>query len=162
MIDTPLDHGTAHFEPSTLQVTSVDVGNPATNVIPARAQARLNVRFNDRHTDPDIRQWLSDRLAEAGGDISLDVRVSGESFLSPPGDLADALTEAVAATLGWTPSLGTGGGTSDARFIKDHCPVAELRLKNATAHKVDERVPLADLRDLSEVYRVALNSLLEP
>lgn len=162
LIGTPLDHGTAHFEPSTLQVTSVDVGNPATNVIPARAQARLNVRFNDRHKDLDIRQWLSDRVTEAGGDISLDVRVSGQSFLSPPGQLVDALTEAVAATLGWTPALGTGGGTSDARFIKDHCPVAELGLKNATAHKVDERVPLADLRDLSEVYRVALNSLLEP
>lgn len=159
---TPLDDGSAHFEPSTLQVTSIDVGNPASNVIPARAQARLNVRFNDRHDSAGVRAWLAERLAEGGGEIALTTRTSGESFLSPPGPLTDALTGAVTEVLGHTPALGTGGGTSDARFIKDVCPVAELGLKNATAHRVDECTSLADLRDLSEVYRVALNRLLEP
>ncbi len=159
---TPLDDGSAHFEPSPLQVTSIDVGNPASNVIPARAQARLNVRFNDRHDSAGVRAWLAERMAAGGGDIALETRTSGESFLSPPGPLTDALTGAVGECLGCAAELGTGGGTSDARFIKDVCPVAELGLKNATAHRVDERVPLADLRDLSEVYRVALNRLLEP
>jgi succinyl-diaminopimelate desuccinylase len=143
-------------------VTSIDVGNPASNVIPARAQARLNVRFNDRHDSAGVRAWLAERMAAGGGDIALETRTSGESFLSPPGPLTDALTGAVGECLGCAAELGTGGGTSDARFIKDVCPVAELGLKNATAHRVDERVPLADLRDLSEVYRVALNRLLEP
>jgi succinyl-diaminopimelate desuccinylase len=162
MITTPLDHGSAHFEPSTLQITSVDVGNPAPNVIPARAQAKLNVRFNDHHDSASVRAVLDEHIRRAGGQIDLAMRVSGESFLSPPGPLTDALAAAATDVLGRTPALGTGGGTSDARFIKDVCPVAELGLTNATAHQVDERVPLADLRDLSEVYRVALNRLLEP
>jgi succinyl-diaminopimelate desuccinylase len=161
MITTPMDQGSAHFEPSTLQVTSIDVGNSATNVIPARAQAKLNVRFNDHHDSASVRAFLDEHIRNAGGNIALAMRVSGESFLSPPGPLTDALAGAVADTLGRAPALGTGGGTSDARFIKDVCPVAELGLKNATAHQVDERAPLADLRDLSEVCRVALNRLLE-
>jgi len=162
MITTPMDHGSAHFEPSTLQVTSIDVGNTATNVVPARARAKLNVRFNDHHDSAGVRAVLESHIGKAGGDIDLAMRVSGESFLSPPGPLTDALAGAVTDVLRRTAALGTGGGTSDARFIKDVCPVAELGLKNATAHHVDERVPLADLRDLSEVYRVALNRLLEP
>lgn len=162
MVDTPLDAGSAHFEPSRLQVTSIDVGNPATNVIPARAVAKVNLRFNDRHTGADIVNWMEAHIHEVEGDIALSTRISGESFLSPAGPLRDAVADAVAGTLGWTPALGTGGGTSDARFITKVCPVVELGLKNATAHQVDESAPLADLRQLSEVYRVALNRFLEP
>ncbi len=162
LIDEPLDHGSEHFEPSRLQVTSVDVGNPAHNVIPAKATARLNVRFNDKHDGAGIERWIAARVAREVEHYELDLRVSGESFLCPPGPLSDALSQAVARVLDRKAVLGTGGGTSDARFIKDVCPVAELGLRNATAHQVDERAPLADIRNLTEVYRVALTRLLEP
>jgi succinyl-diaminopimelate desuccinylase len=155
-----LDEGSEHFEPSTLQVTSVDVGNPATNVIPARATARFNVRFNDLHDSTAVERWVRERVEPDAPRFDLAVRVSGESFLCAPGPLSDALGAAVKEKLGRTPILGTGGGTSDGRFIKDLCPVAELGLKNALAHQVDERAPLRDLRDLTDVYEVALKRLL--
>jgi len=160
LIATPLDDGSAAFEPSTLQVTSVDVGNPATNVIPATATAKLNVRFNDRHSGAAVESWLRGRLAATCPQAELALRVSGESFLCPDGPLRVAVAAAVQAVTGAEPVAGTGGGTSDARFIKDVCPVVELGLCNATAHQVDERVPLADLETLTAIYAAALARLL--
>jgi succinyl-diaminopimelate desuccinylase len=157
-----LDQGTAHFPPSGLQITTVDVGNQAGNVIPAEARAALNVRFNDAHDGAAIEAWLRRHFDAAldgnrGAHYELAVRVSGESFLCPPGPLSDLLVRAVEVSLGRTPELGTTGGTSDARFIKDHCPIAELGLLNATAHKVDEHVSLDDLRGLEAVYAATLD-----
>jgi succinyl-diaminopimelate desuccinylase len=152
----PLDAGSEHFPPSSLQVTSVDVGNPATNVIPAIATAAFNVRFNDRHSSASVELWLRERLDRAGAPYQLEIRVSGESFLCPPGPWSDVIGAAVEQVTGRRPALGTTGGTSDARFIKDHAPVAELGLLNATAHKVDEQVALDDLETLSAIYEAVL------
>jgi succinyl-diaminopimelate desuccinylase len=167
----PLDRGTAHFPPSGLQITTIDVGNQVSNVIPAEARAAINVRFNDAHDGAAIEAWLRRHFDAAldgarnrarggghGARYELAVRVSGESFLCPPGPLSDLLCRAVETTLGRAPELGTTGGTSDARFIKDHCPIAELGLLNATAHKVDEHVGLDDLRGLEAVYKTALDN----
>ncbi len=159
-VDEPLDTGSAHFPPSSLQVTSIDTGNPASNVIPARATAAFNVRFNDHYDGKGVEDWLRARFDRAiGGQAryELAVSVSGESFLCPPGPLSDLLSRAVERVRGRAPELGTTGGTSDARFIKDHCPVAELGLMNATAHKVDEAVTLTDLRDLARIYAAVLD-----
>lgn len=153
----PLDAGSEHFEASTLQVTTVDVGNGASNVIPAQARAAFNVRFNDRHSGASVEDWLRARLDGVGGDYDLAVRISGESFLCPPGPLSDLVAGAIEEVLGRPTELGTSGGTSDARFIKDHAPVAELGLLNATAHKVDERVSVADLEGLRAIYRKVLD-----
>ena len=156
MTGEALDQGSEHFEASTLQITSVDVGNPTSNVIPAQARAAFNVRFNDRHSGASVEDWLRARLEGVGGDYDLEVRVSGESFLCPPGRLSDVVSGAIEEALGRATELGTSGGTSDARFIKDHAPVAELGLLNATAHKVDERVSVADLEALQAIYRKVL------
>lgn len=153
----PLCQGSDHFQPTSLQVTTVDVGNPATNVIPREATAGFDVRFSDRHTSATVERWLRERLDAVGGDYELTVRVSGESFLSPPGPLSELIAGAVAEVTGRPPELGTTGGTSDARFIKDHAPVAELGLINATAHKVDERVSLDDLESLGRIYQGVLD-----
>ena len=152
-----LDQGSAHFPPTSLQVTTVDVGNPATNVIPGAAAAGFDVRFSDRHTSQSVERWVRERLDAVGGDYELAVRVSGESFLTPPGPLSELIVGAVAHVTGAEPELGTTGGTSDARFIKDFAPVAELGLLNATAHKVDERVSLADLEALGRIYEAVLD-----
>ncbi len=159
LTEEPLDQGSDHFQPSSLQVTTLDVGNPATNVIPAEAGARFNVRFNDCHHSSDVEAWVRARMAQVGGDIDLKTRVSGESFLTPPGPLSAALSDAVAAVTGKAPELGTTGGTSDARFIKDACPVIELGLRNEWAHKVDERAPLHDIETLTRIYGRALDLL---
>jgi len=161
LTDAPMDGGSAHFEPTSLQVTSVDVGNPATNVIPAQATAQLNVRFNDLWDGAAVEGWIRERVAASCPRHEIAVRVSGESFLSAPGPLSDALAQACERVLGFAPELGTGGGTSDARFIKDACPVAELGLRNATAHQVDERVPAAELRAIADVYEAAARRLLD-
>ena len=153
----PLDQGSEHFPPTGLQVTTVDVGNPATNVIPAEATAGFDVRFSDRHSSQSVERWVRERLDAVGGDYELVVRVSGESFLTPPGPLSELIAGAVTQVTGTTPELGTTGGTSDARFIKDYAPVAELGLLNATAHKVDERVSLEDLDVLGRVYQAVLD-----
>ena len=153
----PLDEGSEHFPPTSLQVTTVDVGNPATNVIPAQATAGFDVRFSDRQTSQSVERWVRERLDAVGGDYELVVRVSGESFLCPPGPLSDLIGNAVAGVTGAAPELGTTGGTSDARFIKDHAPIAELGLLNATAHKVDERVSLDDLDALGRIYEAVLD-----
>ena len=159
----PLDAGTDHFQPSTLQVSTVDVGNPATNVIPAKATAAFNIRFNDLHSGASLEAWLRQTfdavIAGSGGSqasYELKVRVSGEAFLTPPGPLSDLLQDAVEAATGHRPQLSTTGGTSDARFIKDVCPVAEFGLVGKTMHQVDERVDVKDLAALTEVYRRVL------
>ncbi|WP_119167451.1 succinyl-diaminopimelate desuccinylase [Algihabitans albus] len=168
----PLDAGSDHFQPSTLQVSTVDVGNPATNVIPAKATAAFNIRFNDLHSGASLEAWLRetfDAVMSAGAKpdgaraaYELKVRVSGESFLTPPGPLSDLLQTAVEAATGQRPQLSTTGGTSDARFIKDVCPVAEFGLVGKTMHQVDERVAVSDLVTLTEVYRLVLQDFFAP
>lgn len=155
--DHPLDPGSAHFPPSTVAITSVDVGNPATNVIPPRAEARFNVRFNDNHTGATLAKLLDDRCKAVGGRYALDVKVSGEAFLTPPGRLSDIVADAVHAATGRRPELSTTGGTSDARFIKDHCPICEFGAINATAHKIDERIAVADIEKLVDIYTGVLD-----
>jgi succinyl-diaminopimelate desuccinylase len=160
MTAAPLDAGTDWFEPSSLQLTSVDVGNPATNVIPAAARAALNIRFNDRHTGASLAAWLRAVLAQHAERFDLEVSVSGEAFLTEPGPLVERLRAAVAGGTGIEPRLDTGGGTSDARFIARFCPVAEFGLVGATMHKVDECVPVAELLALSGIYRAVLAAFL--
>jgi succinyl-diaminopimelate desuccinylase len=165
VVSEPLDDGNAHFPPSSLQLTSVDVGNATTNVIPAKATALINVRFNDMHSSATVEAWLRERFDEAidsarGARYELAARVSGESFLCPPGPWSALVSGAVAEVVGSAPALGTTGGTSDARFLKDHCTVAELGLLNATAHKVDEHVALDDLARLTAIYRSVLERYL--
>ena len=153
-----LDHGTDHFQPSNLEVTTIDVGNPASNIIPASASATFNIRFNDSHTGGSLSAWLTEVCASHAGAHDLDIRVGGEAFLTPPGPLSDIIADAVEQIFGRRPELSTTGGTSDARFIKDHCPVAEFGLVGQTMHKVDERVPVADLVALADVYTAVLEA----
>jgi succinyl-diaminopimelate desuccinylase len=157
---TPLDEGTPHFEPSTVAITSVDVGNPAANVIPARAKAMLNVRFNDLHTCDSIAAWLKARCADVAGVFDMRTECSGEAFVCPPGDLSRIVTTAVRRVTGRKPELSTSGGTSDARFIKDVCPVCEFGMPGGTAHKVDESVTLADIEALTRIYQEVLKDFL--
>jgi succinyl-diaminopimelate desuccinylase len=152
----PLDQGSEHFQASTLALTSIDVGNPATNVIPAQGTARMNVRFNDLHRGADIEAWLRRKCDSVGGAYQLDVEISGESFLTPPGRLSDMLVGAIRKVTGRTPELSTTGGTSDARFIRTACPVAEFGLVGQSMHKADERAALADLDALTEIYLAVL------
>ena len=152
----PLDAGNAWFEPSTLQITSVDVGNPASNVIPAMAAARLNIRFNDLHTGADLHAWLRATFDRYCPRHDLEVTISGEAFLTDPGKLVERLQGAIERASGVTPRLDTGGGTSDARFIAQYCPVAEFGLVGLTMHKVDECVPVEELRRLASIYRAIL------
>jgi len=149
---TELDRGSEHFPPSTLQVATIDVGNPASNVIPASAQAVLNIRFNDRWTGETLNRWLAERLDALGGHCTLDVTVSGESFLVPPGAIGERLAEAVRRVTGNSPEFSTTGGTSDARFIRTCCPVAEFGLVGQRAHQVDERVGLAALTEIYQTF----------
>jgi succinyl-diaminopimelate desuccinylase len=157
----PLDRATEHFEGSTLQVSTIDVGNPATNVIPGRASAGFNIRFNDRWTGASLDAWLRDRLAPHGGIWRLDIHVSGESFLTPPGAVAALIADAAEAVTGRLPAYSTTGGTSDARFIQRYCPVAEFGLVGRTMHKVDEAVPVADIEKLSRIYEGVLDRYFE-
>ncbi|MBM9596190.1 succinyl-diaminopimelate desuccinylase [Roseitranquillus sediminis] len=152
-----LDGGSEHFDPSTLAVTTIDTGNTASNVIPATCRATVNIRFNNAQSGEALANWLrqqADRVAsETGVAIDVAVRVSGESFLTPPGPLSDLVAQAVEAETGVRPLLSTTGGTSDARFIKDHCPVVEFGLVGATMHQTDERVETAHIHQLKAVYR---------
>jgi succinyl-diaminopimelate desuccinylase len=151
-----LDDGYPEFQPSNLEVVDLTVGNPASNVIPARAQARLNIRFNPSHTGETLVRWLKEycKAAECGfdGRISLRAAISGEAFLTRPGRFTDVAAEAVKAVTGRTPELSTTGGTSDARFIRALCPVIEFGLVGATMHKVDEAAPVQEIRDLARIY----------
>jgi succinyl-diaminopimelate desuccinylase len=156
----PLDAGSDWFEPSSLQITSIDIANKATNVIPASASAALNIRFNDRHSGASLSAWLRAVLAQHAERFDLDIAISGESFLTKPGPLVDTLRGAIARVAGIEPKLDTGGGTSDARFIARFCPVAEFGLIGATMHQVDECVPLVELRDLARIYGGVLDDFL--
>ncbi len=160
--DGKLDDGSEHFEPSNLEITAMDTGNQATNVIPAKVEARFNIRFNDLHSGAGLEQRMRDICAAvaepANIRYALDIQVSGEAFLTPPGALSNILQMAATGVTGRTPALSTTGGTSDARFIKDYCPVAELGLKNLTAHKVDEHIDISDLGALAGIYEAALDA----
>jgi succinyl-diaminopimelate desuccinylase len=158
LTEQPLDAGTDWFEPSTLQVTSVDVGNPATNVIPARAEAKWNIRFNDRHTAASLEAWMRRIIAAAAPRHTVNFSCSGEAFLTTPGPEVEKLVAAIAGATGVTPKLDTGGGTSDARFIARYCPVAEFGLVGTSMHQADERVPVAELRALARVYGGVLDA----
>ncbi|AZQ69084.1 succinyl-diaminopimelate desuccinylase [Silicimonas algicola] len=157
-----IDDGTEHFDASTLAVTTFDTGNPATNVIPAGCRATVNIRFNDAHTSDSLTSWLAAearKVAEQTGvEIGMTARVSGESFLTPPGPLSDLVASAVEAETGRRPVLSTSGGTSDARFIRSHCPVVEFGLVGQTMHQVDERVRVEHIDQLKAVYRRILES----
>jgi succinyl-diaminopimelate desuccinylase len=160
LASTPLDAGSERFAPSTLQVTTVDVGNPASNVIPAKASATLNIRFNDRHSaaslEAGLRETAAAVAAETGAGFALSASVSGESFFAQAPGFIETVTGAVARAAGRRPALSTGGGTSDARFVKDHCPVVEVGLVGRGMHAVDERAPVEDIRGLTAVYRAIL------
>jgi succinyl-diaminopimelate desuccinylase len=157
----PVDAGTEWFEPSSLQVTSIDVGNTVTNVIPAAARAMLNIRFNDQHTGAALSAWLRATLALHAERFDLDVAISGESFVTQPGPVMDRLCAAIQRETGMEPKRDTGGGTSDARFIARYCPVAEFGLVGASMHQADECVPIEELRSLTRVYRGMLSAFLE-
>ena len=149
-----------HFQPSNLEITTVDVGNPTTNVIPATATARFNIRFNIAHTGAELSRWIEDEAAKIDlhfdGKVSLDIHVTGEAFLTPAGDFTTLLQDCVEAETGRRPALTTGGGTSDARFIQAYCPVAEFGLVGATMHQVDERVSVSDIESLTRIYTAIL------
>ena len=153
-----LDEGTDWFQPSNLEITELEVGNPAHNVIPAKATARISIRFNDLHSGASISERVI-AIAERHGGTARPV-ISGESFLTPPGEFSQMVADAVEAETGVVPEASTSGGTSDARFLKDMCPVIEFGLVNATMHKRDEAVAVADLAVLARIYRrIALAAL---
>ncbi|SDE62394.1 succinyl-diaminopimelate desuccinylase [Limimaricola pyoseonensis] len=151
-----LDQGTEHFDASTLAVVTIDTGNPATNVIPRQCRATLNIRFNDLHSGASLTEWLQAETRwvteEFGVGIDMQVKVSGEAFLTPPGRLSQLVSQAVEAETGTLPVLSTTGGTSDARFVKAHCPVVEFGLVGQTMHQVDERVEVDQIHRLKSVY----------
>ena len=151
-----LDDGTEHFDPSTLAVVTIDTGNPATNVIPAECRATVNIRFNDAHTGRDLTTWMQAELDKVAGEFgvtgAMEVKISGESFITPPGTLSDLVSDAVEAETGVKPVLSTTGGTSDARFVKHHCPVVEFGLVGKTMHQVDERVVVDQIGQLKDIY----------
>ncbi|MCT4554512.1 MAG: succinyl-diaminopimelate desuccinylase [Pelagimonas sp.] len=151
-----LDTGTDHFDASTLAIVNIDTGNPTTNVIPAQTRACVNIRFNDAHTGADLSDWLRDEAAkvdaEFGTRTEVEIKISGESFLTPPGPLSDLVAAAVKAETNQDPELSTSGGTSDARFMKNHCPVVEFGLVGKRMHAVDERVEVAQVHQLKSIY----------
>lgn len=159
-----LDNGYEAFQPSNLEITTIDIGNPATNVIPAEARARLNIRFNPGHSGDSLIAWLNAEAArveaETGLTITLEHMCSGEAFLTPQGSFVTAVQDAVEAELGVRPEASTTGGTSDARFIRALCPVLELGLVGVTMHQFDERVPTAEIEALAGVYRRVIESVL--
>ncbi len=156
LASTPLDEGSDHFDASTLAVVTMDVGNPATNVIPADAKATLNIRFNDLHSGAALTKWLEEQAAlvdaDFGTETEVKVKISGESFITPPGDLSDLVAKSVQAETGVMPEMSTSGGTSDARFMQHHCPVVEFGLVGKTMHQVDERVDIDQIRALKAIY----------
>lgn len=151
-----LDSGTDHFDASTLAITTIDTGNTASNVIPAECRGTVNIRFNDTHSGESLTAWLKAEAAkvqaETGVTLTITTHISGESFLTPPGELSRLVAGSVQAETGVKPELSTSGGTSDARFIKDHCPVVEFGLVGKTMHQVDERVPVEQIVQLKAIY----------
>jgi succinyl-diaminopimelate desuccinylase len=157
-----LDKGTDHFDPSTLAFTTVDVGNDATNVIPGEARAGFNIRFNDRHTPDSLTNWVQDRVQrvaqQSGCAIAVTAQTSGVAFLTAPGKFTQLVSDTVSSITGQSPFFSTSGGTSDARFIKDICPVVELGLAGGTMHKADECVPVAEIAALTDIYAALLTA----
>ena len=157
-----LDKGNDHFDPSTLAFTSVDVGNDATNVIPGEARAAFNIRFNDKHTPGSLTNWVKDRAApiakQSGCEIDVTAQTSGVAFLTAPGKFTQLVSDTVASITGQSPFFSTSGGTSDARFIKDICPVVELGLAGTTMHKADECVAVAEIVALTDIYAALLTA----
>ncbi|WP_170517110.1 succinyl-diaminopimelate desuccinylase [Ruegeria atlantica] len=151
-----LDQGTDHFDASTLAVVNIDTGNTATNVIPAQCRGAVNIRFNDMHSGTSLSDWLraeAQRVAKAYDvEVDIKIKISGESFLTPPGPLSDLVAQAVEAETGVRPEMSTTGGTSDARFVKNHCPVVEFGLVGRTMHQVDECVEVAQIDQLKAIY----------
>lgn len=154
----PIDAGTEFFDPSNLEITNLHVGNPTENLIPAQAVARLNIRFNDLHTGQSLSDWLRGIVAEEAPRHDITIRVSGESFFTPPGLLSDLVVAAIEKHTGRTPELSTTGGTSDARFIRRMCPVIEFGLVGESMHKADEKVMVEDLHRLTDIYHTLLTS----
>ena len=153
-----LDQGTAHFQPSNLEIVSVDVGNKAENVIPAEAKAVFNVRFNDAFTGAKLESLIRATLDAQNVPYEMETRLSGESFYTPPGVHSQMLQDAIKKVTGRDPDLSTTGGTSDARFIRSHCPVIEFGIVGKTMHKVDERVAVSDMHALTAIYSEVLKS----
>lgn len=153
-----LDKGTDWFQPSNLEITDLEVGNPAHNVIPAKATARISIRFNDQHSGASLSDKVR-AIAKKHGGVAKPI-ISGEPFLTPPGDFSQIIADAVEAETGLQPEASTTGGTSDARFLRAVCPVIEFGLCNATMHKRDEAVAVADLETLTKIYtRIAIAAL---
>ena len=156
LADHKLDEGTDHFDPSTLAIVTIDTGNPATNVIPSECRAAVNIRFNDEHSGASLTEWIEREIraveTEFGVNFELQVKISGESFLTPPGSLSELVADVVLEQTGIKPQLSTSGGTSDARFIKDHCPVVEFGLVGQSMHQVDENVNVDHIRQLKAIY----------
>ncbi|WP_066647062.1 MULTISPECIES: succinyl-diaminopimelate desuccinylase [Sphingomonas] len=157
-----LDTGTDWFQPSNIELTDLTVGNPATNVIPAKASARLSIRFNDRHSGAGLAARIEEIARRHAPDAVLTAKISGEAFLTPPGAFSALVADAIERHTGHAPELSTTGGTSDARFLSKLCPVVEFGLVNATMHKLDEAVALADLVALSDIYADILKAGLQP
>ncbi len=157
-----LDNGTAHFDPSNLEIVTIDVGNPASNVIPAKGEAMFNIRFNDTYDSAALEALIRGALDAVGGGYELGFEITGESFLTPPGPLALIVKDAVEAATGLRPGYSTTGGTSDARFIHRRCPVVEFGLVGQTMHKVDEQVAVADILTLTEIYAGVLGRYFAP
>lgn len=156
MASRELDAGTDYFDPSTLAIVTMDTGNPATNVIPASCGAAVNIRFNDTHSGASLSDWIRGEIAkietEYGVTTELRIKVSGESFVTPPGALSELVAASVRAETGVTPELSTTGGTSDARFVRNHCPVVEFGLVGRSMHQVDEHVDVAHIQQLKSIY----------
>ena len=155
-----LDEGTAHFPPTTLSMTTIDVGNPTTNVIPGEAKATFNVRFNDGHSSTSLEKMFRDSFDQKGASYTFETSCSGESFVTEPGKLSEIVAASVEEIVGRRPELSTTGGTSDARFIKRLCPVVEFGLVGQTMHKVDERVAVSDVEQLADIYTAMLRRAL--
>ena len=151
-----LDRGTEHFDASSLAVVTIDTGNPVTNVIPAQTRATVNLRFNDTHSGASLTTWLQDQIDEVSAEFNvvcdMQVSISGESFITPPGSLSDLVAQAVKVETNRTPVMSTSGGTSDARFVQHHCPVVEFGLVGKTMHQVDENVEIAQIHKLKSIY----------
>ena len=165
LADHRLDDGYPSFQPSNLEITTIDIGNPATNVIPAEAKARLNIRFNPTHTGDGLIAWLNatagEAQAQSGLRIELEHLCSGDAFLTEPGPFVTGVQDAVEAATGRRPEASTTGGTSDARFIRAMCPVLELGLVGQTMHQIDERVPVSEIEALAEVYRRVITTFFD-
>ena len=160
IIDSNLDDGNEHFQPSTLQFSSVDVGNSTTNVIPSKAVANFNIRFNNNHSLESLEGWIKKIIQNSGAigpdQFDLNLRLSGDAFITPPGELSNIVSESVKQVTNRTPELSTTGGTSDARFIKDYCPVAEFGMVGKSMHKTNECVKISDLEELTKIYFLVL------